>query len=450
MNLRIDNKIQVQNIEQKSNSKVVDNFFDKNVNPIKDNDSILINKKEKVAFQSINENFNDKEQLMLKEVDSIKELPDFSKTPLRIGIVVSQKQANFTIPNGNVYIETKEGRKEIGSFDSQKTLTVKNENNHLIISDEKGKNLGIFEEGKIKVEGNISPVAINGKKYRGDLEIFINPADKSNFHIVNDVMVEDYLKGVVPSESSASWPIESLKAQTIAARTYALSNWNRRESLGFDLMATTSDQVYNGMAVEHPATNQAISETSGEVALYNGKPINALFFSCSGGYTDSAKEVWQTDLPYIQPAKDFDQKAPKYKWVQTFNNNDIQTGLKKLGVDAGTIQNITIKEKTEHGRATKLTIKGSKGEFDVDGNKFRLAVGLNSTRFTVEPSLSATKKLLSSKSPSGFVFNGGGWGHGLGMSQYGARQMAEDGKSYDEIIKHYYAGVVIGKLDKAQ
>ncbi|MFN8674240.1 MAG: SpoIID/LytB domain-containing protein [Candidatus Sericytochromatia bacterium] len=447
MNLRIDNNLQVFGVDKKTTLKANNTFSENSINGLANSDSLNVTKKNKLPFDF--EIHDEKENLTLKTERTLEELPDFTKTPLRIGIVVAQKQANFTIPNGNVFIETKEGKKEIGSFNDLTTITVKNENNKIAVYDEKGKALGIFDEGTLKVENNISPIAINGKKYRGDLNVVLNPADNATLNIVNNVMVEDYLRGVVPSESSASWPIESLKAQTLAARTYAISNWNRRESLGFDLMATTSDQVYNGMAVEHPATDQAIKETTGEIMLYNGKPINALFFSCSGGYTDSAKEVWkEPNMPYIQPVPDFDQKAPRYKWTQTFNNSDIQKGLTKLGVDAGNVKNIEIIEKTEHNRATKLRITGSKGTFEVDGNKFRLAVGLNSTFFTIKKSSSLTKKLLTTENPTSFVFNGGGWGHGLGMSQWGARQMAEDGKNYNEIVKHYYTGITLGNLDK--
>lgn len=418
-----------------------------NVSSNSSKDIVLINKKQQNnPFENNTELLLDeKENLTLKSRPAIEKLPDFTKTPLKIGIVVAQKQGKLTIPNGVLYVESKTGKQEIGNFENT-TVTIKNENNKLSLYDESGKVLGIYE-GTLKLDGNLSPVAINGKKYRGAVEIFTNPADETTLNIVNDVMVEDYLKGVVPAESSASWPEESLKAQTLAARTYAIANWKRRDSLGFDLMATTSDQVYNGVSVEQASTNKAIKETEGQVIQFNSKPINALFFSCSGGYTDSAKEVWKEEnMPYIQPAVDYDQKAPKFKWTQLFTNNDVQKALSKMKVDSGKIQSIEIVEKTEHNRATKLKIIGGNGEFFVDANKFRLAVGLNSTFFTIKEERSMSKKLFRVSNPAAFSFSGGGWGHGLGMSQWGAKQMATDGKTYDEIIKHYYSGVIIDKL----
>lgn len=393
---------------------------------------------------------NDIDFLIQSEIDkanfvpkSFEELPDFNVTPLRVGIVVDQKQTVLTIPSGNLYVESPSGeKKDLGYFEN-KNITIKNENSALVVYDGE-KVLGIAKEGSLKVSGNLSPIAINGKKYRGDVQVLINPLNPSTLNTINSVMIEDYLKGVVPAESSASWPLESLKAQTLAARTYAIANWKKRDNMGFDVMSTVSDQVYKGVEIEHPATNQAIKETTGQVILFQGKPINALFFSCSGGHTDNALDVWNADLPYIKGVPDFDQAAPRYTWEQTLSNEKIKEGLTKLGKDVGTIKSIKITEYTEFKRAKKVEITGSKGTVEVDAGKFRLATGLNSTFWeSVKVIPNKNKKALPS-----FEFDGRGWGHGLGMSQWGARQMAENGKPYEEIIKHYYTNVEIGELEK--
>lgn len=408
-------------------------------------DSSQINKTGKKPFagEDVNLLYNREIEKLSEPTAEVSTLPDFNVTPLRIGIAVEQKQASFYVPNGTLYFENEEGKKEIGTFENA-NFTVKNENNSLVIYKEDGKLLGIYK-GKVSLDGNLSPVAINGKKYRGELEVIVNPKNPSTLNVINDVLLEDYLLGVVPSESPASWPLESLKAQAVAARTYAVGNWKRREELGFDLMSTTSDQMYTGLSAEQPSSTQAVKETTGDILTYQGKPINALFFSCSGGYTDSAMEVWNTDLPYIQPVQDYDQSAPKFKWTKTFENTDIQKALDKLGVDVGQIKSIEAIDFTEHKRVKTIKFTGTKGEATVDSNKFRLASGLNSTLWTV--STGSTKSLLKAAIPKTFTFNGGGWGHGLGMSQYGAKQMATDGKSYDEILKHYYTGVELNKID---
>lgn len=438
LNLLVDNNINNRTfVDNKSSlSKTTSGFDLQDSGPIK--------KSQKQPFEN---NINSLYKSELDKINSsasynLNELPNFNETPLKVGIVVDQKQASVYIPNGTLFVETENGKKEIGTF-TDKNITVKNENNSLVLYHENGKPIGIYK-GKITLDDNISPVAINGKKFRGELEILINPKNPSSLHVVNEVMLEDYLKSVVPSESPASWPLESLKAQAVAARTYAVGNWKRRDDLGFDLMSTVSDQMYTGIEAERDSSNHAVKETSGEVMISNGKPINALFFSCSGGYTDSAKEVWNTDeYPYIQPVKDFDQNAPKHKWEKTFTNQDIQKGLVQLGHDIGEIKEIKGIEFTPQNRVKKVELTGTKGKVVVDSNKFRFAIGLASTLWTVKPE-DAGKTIK--KSSAGFVFNGGGWGHGLGMSQWGANQMSKDGKEYKEILKYYYTGIEMSNI----
>jgi stage II sporulation protein D len=415
MSLKINQGININTDNSIFNKLSIKNVDDKpKVNSLLDsNDISSIKKISKTPFQTdINTLYNNEMEKLSNEPLDLKALPDFNKTPLKVGIAVEQKQATFYIPNGTLFVETEEGKKEIGAFEN-KSFIVKNENNGISLYHDNGKLIGNYK-GKITLDGNLTPISINGKKYRGEMEVIVNPKNPSTLHVVNEVMLEDYLKSVVPSESPSSWPVESLKAQAVAARTYAVGNWKRRESLGFDLMPTVADQMYTGIEAERASSNQAVKETTGQVLIHNGKPINALFFSCSGGYTDSASEVWNTnEYPYIQPAKDFDQNAPKYKWEKSFTNQDIQKGLNQLGQDVGEIKDIKGIEFTPQKRVKKVEITGTKGKVVVDSNKFRFAIGLNSTLWNVESSSALLKK-----SPSNFTFKGGGWGHGLGMSQW--------------------------------
>jgi stage II sporulation protein D len=195
--------------------------------------------------------------------------------------------------------------------------------------------------------------------------------------------------------------------------------------------------MYRGLETEMPSTNQAVKETANQILTYGGKPINALFFSSSGGYTDSSKEVWGTELPYIQPVPDFDQASPRYRWEKTISQNDLQTALRNLGHNIGTIREVRPLTFTPQKRVKTLELVGTQGRVTVDSNKFRFAAKLNSTLWTVS---------RQNGNPPSFRFDGGGWGHGLGMSQWGARQMAADGKSAEEIVKHYYTGIAIEAL----
>lgn len=424
-----DDKIKTTNLQQKES----------NLSVLSLQENLNINKKEKTPFSK---DLKDDEYLkVLNEPQDLKDLPDFKITPFRIGIAVDKKISEINISNSNLILKKDNEEIDLGNFLNKK-LIVKNENGIISVYDDKNK-ITEFNSGKLVIKDNIIPPTINNKGYRGEFEIILNPKNINTFHIVNNVMLEEYLRGVVPSESPSSWPEESLKAQALAARTYAIANWNKRKNDGFDLADTVSDQVYNGISSEAESTDKAIKETEGQIITFNGKPINALFFSCSGGYTDSALEVWNVDLPYIQPVPDFDYKASRYKWEKSYSNSDIKKALTKLDVNIGNILEIEAIEFTPQKRVKKIKFTGTNGEQIVDSNKFRMALGLNSTLWTVKPSENKKFNIFGKNYPQSFTFNGGGWGHGLGMSQWGARQMAEDGKSYQDIIKHYYTGINI-------
>lgn len=370
------------------------------------------------------------------EAPSLEALPDFAVTPLRIGLETEQKSAHFKITQGSLSVEGPEGKQTLlaeasGEFEAEAIQGG-------FILRQNGQSLGRFS-GRLQVDNQANVMIVNGQVYRGDLELMPSPVNSSTFNVINPVLLEDYLLSVVPSESPASWPLESLKAQALAARTYAVANWGKHSANGFDMKDDTSDQMYRGVVSESPFTTEAVKATSAQIISYGGKPINALFFSCSGGMTDSAAEVWGMDLPYIQPVQDFDQASPRYRWSVTKTQADLQQAASKLGLDLGTIREIKPLSFTPQGRVKTLSLVGSKGSAEVDGNKFRFAAGLNSTLWKASPSGSGASRQ--------FVFNGGGWGHGLGMSQYGARQLAADGKAAEEIIKHYYQGVELISLD---
>jgi len=439
--MRIDNKFSFYINNDDNNKKIENNKKDINIHSFT-KEVVNINKKEKTPFGY---EIQDYEYLkVLNEPKDIKDLPDFKVTPFRIGIAVDKKISEINISNSNLILKKGDEEINLGNFINKK-LTIKNESGIIYVYDEKNK-IAEFNSGKLIIKDNVLPPNINNKKYRGDFEIIFNPKNINTFHIINNVLLEEYLRGVVPSESPSSWPEESLKAQSLAARTYAIANWNKRKDDGFDLADTVADQVYNGISSESPLTDKAIKETSGQVITFNGKLINALFFSCSGGYTDSALEVWNVDLPYIKPVPDFDYKAPKFRWEKIYSNSDIKNALIKLDVNIGNILEIQPIEFTSQNRVKKIKFIGTNGEQIVDSNKFRMALGLNSTFWKVEPSQTKKFNIFAKNYPKSFKFSGGGWGHALGMSQWGARQMAEDGKSYQDIIKHYYSGIDIVNL----
>jgi stage II sporulation protein D len=266
-----------------------------------------------------------------------------------------------------------------------------------------------------------------GRCYGGLIEVLDAPDRPGSLTVVERVPLEDYLRGVVPGEIKASWHSEALRCQAVAARTYACANLGRRAAMGFDLMDTVSDQVYGGIGAAHPLTDEVIRATEGVVMTWQDKPIEAYFHSSSGGETDDGLAVWGVDLPYLRGTVDMDA-SPNAAWQVELTPEALRRGLQVLGLSCGVPERFEVATRTPHGRARWLTVTGNEGAVRVDANKLRLALGWRSTRYTVT-SLSV-----------GWRLDGGGWGHGLGMSQWGAKAFAEAGMKASAILERYYPG----------
>lgn len=266
---------------------------------------------------------------------------------------------------------------------------------------------------------------LNGRRYRGEFQAIAAPNAPDTATLINVLQTEEYLYGVVPVEMAPGWPTAALQAQAVAARTYALANVGRRADLGFDLYDTTADQVYKGMSVEKPDTTSAVDATAHQLLTWQDKPIVAFFHASSGGETDDALAVWGMDLPYIRGTKDLDP-SPHANWDLTLSPGDVERFSKAAGAAVGPIKVFEITTRTPHGRAKLISVQDSSANGQFDAAKFRLAAGLKSTRFTV------------SRTDAGWRFQGGGWGHGLGLSQWGARAYAELGEGYRPILARYY------------
>lgn len=290
-------------------------------------------------------------------------------------------------------------------------------------------------------EGKKALVSIDNKWYRGTLRLF--PAKnktglwrkKSNgVTIVNKIDIEDYLKGVVPSEMPASWHREALKVQAVCARTYTLSKLNRRRELGYDLKSTVEDQAYLGYEHEQTSTNLAIDKTKDQIMVDgNGRVVEAYYTSSAGGYTDAIEDIWGlSPKSYIVPRKSFDNNSPHYSWKKKLSQREINEGLADLGI--GEILGFTEVSRTQAQRVNKLVVVGSKGRTFITGEEIRHKLGLRSAMFNFG--------LENGK----MVFAGRGFGHGLGMSQYGSKEMAERGYTYKNILEHFYPTTKLVKI----
>ncbi len=268
-------------------------------------------------------------------------------------------------------------------------------------------------------------ITCNGKSYKGCLCLSA-VAQSSSFNLINYLDIEDYLLSVVPSEMPSSWTYEALKAQAIAARSYALANLGKHAKDGYDVKDTTEDQVYSGIKSEAPTSNQAVIATRGLVLTYQGKPICAYFHSTSGGSTELAENVWSKPLPYLKSVAGFDQLSPHYSWSRKFSIDELESNIVP---EAGKLLSILVIARTPTQRATYLLLISSSGARILPAETVRRALNLPSNNFNVTPCDQA------------YSFTGHGFGHGLGLSQWGAKALAEQGYNAEQILKYYYKDV---------
>jgi len=280
-------------------------------------------------------------------------------------------------------------------------------------------------------------IKVNKRSYRGSIEV--KKSGKRKLTVINIIDIEKYLCGVIKMEISPRWPKESVKAQVIAARTFALKNRGKHKDEGFDICSTVNCQVYGGVTAEDKVSNKYVNETRGEVMTYRGQLINSSFHGICGGMTEEPKNVWNggKTIPYLRSVRcNFCKNAPGFNWEKKIPLYKIREKLQAAGVEVGKIRSLMVLRKTRTGRASKIRVTGSKGTEVVTAGKIRSLLGTNvikSTMFTLQ------------KKGNNIVFKGKGWGHGVGMCQEGARGMAKKGYTYKQILKYYYRGVTIKK-----
>jgi len=277
-----------------------------------------------------------------------------------------------------------------------------------------------------------TPIAVNEKTYRGEVSLRETP---HGITVVNTLGLEEYLYGVLPKEMSPRWPLEALKAQAVAARTYALYQKEKGKDKGYDVYASTYSQVYEGYRVESEMTTRAVNETRGQVILHGGRLILAYFHSNSGGVTEDAQHVWTADVPYLRGVRDdFSTKGSNYQWTHHLDMETIRTSLGSCGVSVGSLYGVAPVKVSPSGRVQTMQIIHSRGEMTMSGNQFRLKI---------DPKLIKSTLFELQRDASGISIRGRGYGHGVGMSQWGAYHMAKGGHPYTEILKYYYSDVEV-------
>lgn len=336
-------------------------------------------------------------------------------------------------------------------------------------------------------------LTFNGRAYRGTIDVTRD--DEGDMIVVNQVDTAAYLASVVGSEEPTTWMPEALAAQAIAARTYLVRHLGKHDN--YDLEGDTRDQEYDGIGGESDSTVKAVARTAGLIATYRGSPIEALYSANAGGITEDSENVYANALPYLRsvpsPADDIAQASSwghtSWEWKTEFTAPQLRSYIGGRGIDVGDPQRIELTKLTATGRVLSAKIVGSTGSRDIGKDTARYYFGLRSTLFTVETHPEETEYVEASnvervrqleflgasvertftvsvkdpdrtihslrvlgwqyRLPARFVFTGKGYGHGVGMSQWGAQGMALGGKSAEEILKHYYQGIELTSLGGA-
>ena len=326
-------------------------------------------------------------------------------------------------------------------------------------------------------EGNT--IQCDGVEYRG--YITVERRSNGELLVINYVNIDDYVSSVLGKEMSYTWPKEALKAQAVCARNFALTRGSSHREYGFDVCSTTHCQVYGGVKSEHTNTRMAVEETSGIIAKYQGEIVGLYFFATSGGSTEDSENVWGGKYGYLRSVPDTyenPEKASKYSWTVTLTKSEIETKLAAAGVNIGSLKKIDIASYSDSGRVLQMTFVGSNGSHTVNKEKCRTILSLYSQKFSVKGdssdaimttsgsttngklfaisaegintvanynAISGNNNIsyvtIESSNSSSYVITGGGYGHGVGMSQWGARGMAENGFTYDQILQHYFTGI---------
>jgi stage II sporulation protein D len=256
--------------------------------------------------------------------------------------------------------------------------------------------------------------------------------------VINHVDLEEYVKGVVPSEMSSGWHPEALKTQAVVTRTYGLYQQMVNKERDYDVVASTQDQVYRGRFGLDQRVQQAVETTRGLVLTHRNAPILAAFSSTAAGPTEDAMNVWSKDLPYLKGVDcPFDQNSPYYQWRAEFKLQDLEENLRRQGLQIGTIASLTPVSYSSAGRVTRLRLLHSKGELILRGEELRRVMGygvIPSTQFEVE----AVGRTV--------VLSGRGAGHAVGLCQWGAKELAGLGYPFASILLYYFPGTELKDL----
>lgn len=375
-----------------------------------------------------------------------------------VRVLLEENKAEFTVTAEESFaIEClKEGTQSI--FYSAQPIKIINQGNFVKVMNHKGNIIAEhLDEANILPRGNNNKLIVLDKKFRGIMKFL---PQGGNVQLINIIYMEDYLRGVVPPElgKRKESEIEAVKAQAVAARTYAMAHLKQYSNQPYDMKSSIIDQVYGGASVELKIVNRAIDETAGQVLYYQDDYVNAYYHSTCGGMTDNIEQVWERkESPYLKAAKDDDacSWSKYFRWKEHFTEQQIRNRIEQyLSSDRGKdlriakIKDIKIVGRTPGGRVSVMKVTTENDIFKFKKDRIRWVLGRTSNPDLILPSDNFDVHIT--KAQDGYIdavtFSGKGYGHGVGMCQCGAIGLSRQGWNFIDILKRYYTDVEIKKL----
>lgn len=300
----------------------------------------------------------------------------------------------------------------------------------VLILDDVFRNIPAKEENLEKMGKLKGDLLVNGTHYLGNIEVF---KGKDSLYLINELPLEEYVKNVVNAEVGTNWDMEALKVQAVISRTYAIFQKKKNNTNeNYDLTSSVLHQVYKGSSVD-TRISYAVMDTESEVLTYNGAPIEAFYHSTSGGKTEDPQEVFGKSYPYLKPVESNCEISPYWIWERRIPEEEIEKALQVKN-----ISNIEINSYTSTQRVKTVNITHSEGVLNVKTTELRKILGwsrLPSTNFTV------------SRDNANYVFDGKGYGHGVGLCQWSALEMSKEGMTYKQILDYFYPGTKLVRYE---
>ena len=287
----------------------------------------------------------------------------------------------------------------------------------------------------LRFEARGGSLRVGVRDYVGALEV---SRQAQGLLLVNELPMEEYVAGTVRGEASERWPAEALRALAVVARTYAAFQQARTTSRAFHVVAGNQDQNFAGWVAEGSPAREAARTTAGQVLTWEGRIFLTFYHSDSGGFTEAAQSVFSGDVPPLTGVRDeFSMESPNYTWTVTIPLTVIAERLRRGGLDVGEVSGLTVLERSPSFRVALMTVDHSRGTSTLRGADFRRLIGYDALKSTL---------FVPTAQNGAIRFEGRGWGHGVGLSQFGAKGMADRGYTYSQILEHYYPGTVLATL----